>query len=135
MEREREICDKDLAHVFKTKPNEAQLIEKVERREKKRNTENTFSQQTSNSRQAERSGPTMEPLTSKTVIHAGRASLLPGCKMSIVFLAIRTHYDSKMPLGYALFLALVVSTAIADEHNFLILYLCHISLVISLYYI
>jgi len=58
--------------------------------------ETTFSQQMSNSRQAERSAFTMEPLISKTVIHAGRTSLLPGCKMPIVFLTIRTRYDSKI---------------------------------------
>jgi len=92
--------------------NEAQFIEKVERKEKTRNMETTFSQQMSNSRQAERSASTMEPLISKTVIHAGRASLLPGCKMSIVFLAIRTRYDSKISL------MLVVS--IADKCYFFI---------------
>lgn len=118
------------------KPNETQLIERVERRGK-RNTKNTFSQQTSNSRQAERSASTMEPLTSKTVIHAGRASLLPGCKMSIVFLAIRTYYDSKMPLTYALFLTRVISTAIADKRfdNFFLYYTYEETfLVISLYF-
>lgn len=73
----REICKNDLAQVLETKPVEAQLIEKVERREK-RNTENTFSQQTSNSRQAERSASTMEPLASKTVIHAGRGFAVAG---------------------------------------------------------
>lgn len=76
--REREICNNNLEQVLKTKPNKAQLIEKVERRETKRNTENIFSQQTSNSRQAERSASTMEPLASKTVIHAGRSFTVAG---------------------------------------------------------
>jgi len=44
----------------------------------------------------------MEPLTSKTVIHAGRTSLLPGCKATIVFVVVRTRYNSRVPLGYAL---------------------------------
>lgn len=88
--REGEICDNDLAQVLETKPNEAQLIEKVERRGKRREIRRIpFLDKRVTAGRPREVPPQWNPLTSKTVIHAGRASLLPGCKMPIVFLAIR----------------------------------------------
>lgn len=103
---------------------------RVERRgkEKKSVRRNTFSQQTSNSRQAARevAGSTMEPLTSKTVIHAGRASLLPGCKAPIVFLTARTRYNSRTSLSYALFPSARCLRDRAERFdNLLMSHLCH----------